>query len=61
MKNRLVCECYNIWTDDIKKALLEGADSFEDLERSMRLGVLCSACIGDSKKVIEELKAEIGR
>ncbi|MDO4299892.1 MAG: (2Fe-2S)-binding protein [Clostridia bacterium] len=60
MKNRLVCECCDIWVDDIKKALENGADSFEDLERSMRLGVLCSACIGDSKKVIEELKSELG-
>lgn len=60
MKNRLVCECYDIWVEDIKKALENGADTFEDLERSMRLGVLCSACIGDSKKVIEELRKEMG-
>lgn len=61
MKNRLVCECYNIYVDDIKKSLENGADSFEDLERSMKLGVLCSACIGDSKKVIDELRKELGR
>ena len=61
MKNRHVCECYNIYVDDIKKALENGADSFEDLERSMKLGVLCSACIGDSKKVIDELRKELGR
>lgn len=60
MKNRLVCECYNIWVEDIKKALEYGADSFEDLEKSMRLGVLCSACVEDSKKVVEELKSELG-
>ena len=59
LKNRLVCDCYNIYVEDIKKALENGADSFEDLQKSMRLGVLCSACIDDSKKVIEELKAEI--
>lgn len=59
MKNRLVCECYNIWVEDIKKALENGASSFEDLEKSMRLGVLCSACVGDSKKVVEELKKEL--
>lgn len=61
MKNRLVCDCYDIWVDDIKKALENGADSFEELERSMKLGVLCSACVGDSKKVIEELRKEMGR
>lgn len=61
MKNRIVCECYDIYVEDIKNALENGADSFEDLERSMRLGVLCSACIGDSKKVISELRKELGR
>ena len=61
MKNRLVCECYDIYVEDIKNALENGADSFEDLERSMRLGVLCSACIRDSKKVISELRKELGR
>lgn len=61
MKNRLVCECYDIYVEDIKNALENGADSFEDLGRSMRLGVLCSACIGDSKKVISELRKELGR
>ena len=59
LKNRLVCDSYNIYVEDIKKALENGADSFEDLQKSMRLGVLCSACIDDSKKVIAELKAEI--
>ena len=61
MKNRLVCECFNIWTDDIKRELENGAETFEDLEKSIRLGVMCSACIADSKRVIEELKKEIGR
>ncbi len=59
MKNRLVCECFDIWTDDIKRELENGAETFEDLEKSIRLGVMCSACVGDSKRVIEELKKEL--
>lgn len=59
MKNRLVCECFKIYVEDIRKALEQGASTFEDLEESMRLGVLCSACVSDSKKVIEELNKEI--
>jgi bacterioferritin-associated ferredoxin len=58
MNNRLVCECYNIWVKDIKEALDSGQNSFEDLEKSMKLGVMCSACIGDAKKVIAQLKEE---
>ena len=61
MKNRLVCECFDIWTDDIKRELENGAETFEDLEKSIRLGVMCSACTADSKRVIEELKRELGK
>ena len=59
LKNRLVCDCFNIYTDDIKTAIEKGARTFEELEKSMKLGVMCSACIGDSKRVIEEIKKEI--
>lgn len=59
MKNRMVCECYDITVDKIEKALRNGASGFDDLKKSMKLGVLCSACIGDAKKVIEQLQKEI--
>lgn len=59
MKNRLVCECFNIYTDDIKNAIKKGARTFEELEQSMKLGVMCSACVGDSRKVIDEIKKEL--
>ena len=61
LKNRLVCDCYNIYTDDIRKALENGSETFEDLQQSMKLGVLCSACIDDSKKVIEQINKELDR
>ena len=59
LKDRLVCECYDITVDKIKQALLDGAKGYDDLVKSMRLGVLCSACIGDAKKVVEQLQNEI--
>ena len=52
LKDRMVCECYDITVDKIKQALLDGAKGYDDLVKSMRLGVLCSACIGDAKKVV---------
>ena len=58
LKDRLVCECYDITVDKIKQALLDGAKGYDDLVKSMRLGVLCSACIGDAK-VVEQLQNEI--
>lgn len=59
MKNRMVCECYGITVDDIRAELVKGACGFEELERTMRLGVLCGACINDAKKVINSLQNEI--
>lgn len=59
LKDRMVCECYDITVDKIKQALLDGAKGYDDLVKSMRLGVLCSACIGDAKKVVEQLQIEI--
>ena len=38
---------------------MDGAKGYDDLVKSMRLGVLCSACIGDAKKVVEQLQNEI--
>ncbi len=55
-ENKMVCECYNIRVKDIKKAIAEGCDTFEKMERSMRLGVLCGACVNDAKKTIELCK-----
>ena len=52
----MVCECYDITVDKIKQALLDGAKGYDDLVKSMRLGVLC---IGDAKKVVEQLQNEI--
>ena len=56
-ENRMVCECYDIRVKDIKKAIEDGFDTFEKLEKKMRLGVLCGACVNDAKKVIENLKS----
>ena len=50
--NTMICECYNIRVKDIKKAINDGCDTFEKMERSMRLGVLCGACVKSAKKVI---------
>ena len=52
LKDRMVCECYDITVDKIKQALLDGAKGYDDLVKSMRLGVLCSACIGDANRAI---------
>lgn len=59
MKNRLVCECFNIYVDDIKREIKNGASTFEEIEKRTKLGVMCSACIKDGRKVIEELKNEL--
>ncbi|MBR6399791.1 MAG: (2Fe-2S)-binding protein [Firmicutes bacterium] len=56
--NMMVCECYDIRVKDIKKAIADGNDTFEKMERCMRLGILCGACIKSAKAVIAELKKD---
>ncbi len=58
-EERMVCECYDIRVKDIKKAMLDGMDTFEKMESGMRLGVLCGACVTDAKKVIAALNENI--
>ena len=58
-EERMVCECYGIRVKDIKQAILDGNDTFEKMESSMRLGVLCGACVSDEKKVIAALNENI--
>lgn len=61
MKDRMVCECYGITVNDIKNELIKGAEGFDELEKTIHLGVMCSACIADAKKVIDELKTELNK
>lgn len=53
--DRIVCDCYKIRVDDIKKEILAGRTSVDEMAASIRLGVLCSACIGDCQRVIDAI------
>ena len=55
--DRMVCDCYNIKVSDIMEEMKKGNKTFDSMVSSIRLGVLCSACIEDSKKVITALNA----
>lgn len=56
MKDRIVCDCYNIRISDIEKYIESGIDTFEKMQNETRIGVLCSACIKDAEKVIDDIK-----
>ena len=58
---RMVCECYDIRVKDLKNAIENGDDTFEKMERSMRLGVLCGACVRDAVKIIKEIKNNMAK
>ena len=46
---------------DLKNAIENGDDTFEKMERSMRLGVLCGACVRDAVKIIKEIKNNMAK
>lgn len=56
--DRVVCGCYGITVRDIKSEIDKGRNTFDDMVSSIRLGVLCSACIADAKAVISALNNE---
>lgn len=57
-KSTIVCRCEEITLEDIKSAILQGAETFDDVKRLTRSGMgICQA--KTCRTVISELIAEI--
>lgn len=52
-KDRMVCGCYDIRAGHIEEYVLNGVQSFDELVRKTRIGVLCSACTKDAMQVFD--------
>ena len=53
----VICACLNLTIEDMKKAIKDGASSFEEIQEATELGSVCGACIDDARKAAEELLA----
>lgn len=58
MKNRLICQCYNIYTKDIEEEIKNGTGTYKDLVDKTRIGIMCSACCRDAENVFNTLKEQ---
>lgn len=50
---QIICECLNISDHDIEEAVLEGALTFEEVQKRTKVGTGCGKCIDRTKKLIE--------
>lgn len=51
---RIVCQCMNVTDQDIKKAVMDGAKSYEDLQNRTKIGTVCGQCKAETLELLEE-------
>ncbi len=54
-----VCLCRGITDQDIKDALKNGAQSYQDVREQLDLGTCCGRCAPEAKAIISEEVAKI--
>lgn len=54
----IVCSCFCVREDDIKKSVLEGCRSVDDVEEKTFAGSGCGACREDVQRIVEEALQE---
>ena len=54
--NDIICHCASITTLTIKKAILNGADTVEQISETTEAGIACGYCIEQIEEILEELK-----
>ncbi len=54
--NKIICDCYHITFKDIKNALEEGAENFDEVSEMTNAGQGCGHCQADVAKIIKMIK-----
>lgn len=52
--NETVCFCNNVTVGDIKKAIENGATSFEAVQNVTQAGTGCGCCVDEVKALVED-------
>lgn len=52
---KVVCGCMNVTEQDIKNAIKNGANSFEEVQAATKVGTGCGNCVESNKKLVDEL------
>ncbi|WP_088225123.1 (2Fe-2S)-binding protein [Desulfosporosinus sp. FKB] len=54
-QSQVVCGCMNVTDLDIKKAIKNGAKSFEEVQAATKVGTGCGNCVESNKVLVNEL------
>ncbi|MBO5146216.1 MAG: (2Fe-2S)-binding protein [Lachnospiraceae bacterium] len=55
--NEVVCVCFQVTVGDIKKAIANGARTFEEIQNETQLGTGCGGCLGAAQELVSALLA----
>jgi|GEM_PF-750225 len=53
--NKIVCGCFKITEQDLKDAIKNGANSFEEVQGITKVGTGCGRCVEGNKKLVNQL------
>ena len=53
--NRIVCGCFKITEQDLKDAIKNGANSFEEVQAVTKVGTGCGHCVESNKALVNDL------
>jgi len=53
--NKVVCGCFKVTEQDIKNAVKNGANSFEEVQAITKVGTGCGKCVKGSKALVNQL------
>lgn len=53
---RLICQCTNVTDKEIKQAIKEGAETYQDIQEKTKAGTVCGQCKDEIMRLLEEYK-----
>lgn len=53
--NKIVCGCFKITEQDLKNAIKNGANSFEEVQAATKVGTGCGKCVNGNKDLVNKL------
>jgi NAD(P)H-nitrite reductase len=54
-QTKVICECMKVTEQDIKNAIKNGANSFEEVQAATKVGKGCGNCVESNKNLVDEL------
>ncbi|AGX43101.1 (2Fe-2S)-binding protein [Clostridium saccharobutylicum] len=53
--NKIVCGCFKITEQDLKNAIKNGGNSFEEVQAVTKVGTGCGKCVNGNKDLVNKL------